>query len=152
MEVNNQGGIIMNKQRYFKSILIAVIFIFVVVAGLFFFNFDHFTAGKLEKVEVILADPVTGGENIQKTFTDKEELDKLTSVFFGKFNESIFLDTAEDSKLSVVFTFENKVITFKLFGGSIDGKFEYTYVKYPQRKMRFSIPSDQRKLLLELMP
>ena len=97
-------------------------------------------------------DPVTGNDKILKTFTDKEELKNLTSVFFGKFNESIFLHTAEDSLLSVVFTFEKKTMTFKLFSNSDLGNQEYTYFKYPDRKMRFSIPAGQRKLLSELLP
>lgn len=143
---------IMKRQQYFKFIWMAVIVIFVVFAGLFFFNFDHLSAGKLEKVEVVWADPVTEDDNILKTFTDKEDIKNLTSVFFGKFNESIFFDTAEDSLLSVVFTFEKKNITFKLFSDSDLGSQEYTYFKYPDRKMRFSIPAGQRKLLSELMP
>lgn len=142
----------MKKQRYFKYLWIAIIGFFVVFAGLFFFNFDHLDAGKLEKVEVVWADPVTKDDEILKTFTDKEDLKNLTSVFFGKFNESIFLHTAEDSLLSVVFTFDKKTMTFKLFSDSELGNQEYTYFKYPERKMRFSIPADQRKLLSELLP
>ncbi len=143
---------IMKRQQYFKFIWMAVIVIFVVFAGLLFFNFDHLSAGKLEKVEVVWADPVTEDDNILKTFTDKEDLKNLTSVFFSKFNESIFFDTAQDSLLSVVFTFEKKTITFKLFSDSDLGSQEYTYFKFPERKMRFSIPAGQRKLLSELMP
>lgn len=142
----------MKRQQYFKFIWMAVIVIFVVFAGLFFFNFDHLSAGMLEKVEVVWADPVTKDDNILKTFTDKEDLKNLTSVFFSKFNESIFFDTAQDSLLSVVFTFEKKTITFKLFSDSDLGSQEYTYYKYPERKMRFSIPAGQRKILSELMP
>lgn len=142
----------MKRQQYFKFIWMAVIVIFVVFAGLFFFNFDHLSAGMLEKVEVVWADPVTKDDNILKTFTDKEDLKNLTSVFFSKFNESIFFDTAQDSLLSVVFTFEKRTITFKLFSDSDLGSQEYTYYKYPERKMRFSIPAGQRKLLSELMP
>lgn len=142
----------MKRQQYFKFIWMAVIVIFVVFAGLFFFNFDHLSAGMLEKVEVVWADPVTKDDNILKTFTDKEDLKNLTSVFFSKFNESIFFDTAQDSLLSVVFTFEKKTITFKLFSDSDLGSQEYTYFKYPERKMRFSIPAGQRKILSELMP
>ncbi len=152
MVVTYQGGMIMKRQQYFKFIWMAVIVIFVVFAGLFFFNFDHLSAGMLEKVEVVWADPVTKDDNILKTFTDKEDLKNLTSVFFSKFNESIFFDTAQDSLLSVVFTFEKKTITFKLFSDSDLGSQEYTYYKYPERKMRFSIPAGQRKLLSELMP
>jgi len=142
----------MKRQQYFKFIWMAVIVIFVVFAGLFFFNFDHLSAGMLEKVEDVWADPVTKDDNILKTFTDKEDLKNLTSVFFSKFNESIFFDTAQDSLLSVVFTFEKKTITFKLFSDSDLGSQEYTYFKYPERKMRFSIPAGQRKILSELMP
>lgn len=142
----------MKKQRYFKYIWIAIIVLFVVFAGLIFFNFDHLAAGKLAKVEVVWADPVTGDDKILKTFNDKEDLRELTSVFFGKFNESILFDTAEDSLLSVVFTFDKKTITFKLFSDSDLGNQEYTYFKYPDRKMRFSIPAGQRKLLSELLP
>lgn len=152
MVVTYQGGMIMKRQQYFKFIWMAVIVIFVVFAGLFFFNFDHLSAGMLEKVEVVWADPVTKDDNILKTFTDKEDLKNLTSVFFSKFNESIFFDTAQDSLLSVVFTFEKKTITFKLFSDSDLGSQEYTYFKYPERKMRFSIPAGQRKILSELMP
>jgi hypothetical protein len=142
----------MKKQRNFKFIWIAIIVLFVVFAGLIFFNFDHLTAGKLEKVEVIWSDPVTGDDKILKTFKDKEDLRNFTSVFFGKFNESIFFDTAEDSLLSVVFTFDKKTMMFKLFSDSDLGNQEYTYFKYPDRKMRFSIPAGQRKVLSELMP
>lgn len=152
MVVTYQGGIIMKRQQYFKFIWITIIVLFVVFAGLYLFNFDHLSAGKLEKVEVVWADPVTEDDNILKTFTEKEDLKNLTSVFFGKFNESIFLHTAEDSLLSVVFTFEKKTITFKLFSDSDLGSQEYTYFKFPERKMRFSIPAGQRKLLSELMP
>jgi len=85
--------------------LIIIIFI-VVFLGLFFFNFDHLTAGKLSKVEVVLKDPVTQSQSSLATLSDEKSLKELTSIFFGKFKENFLGDTAEDNLLSVKFAFE----------------------------------------------
>ncbi len=142
----------MIRKRYFIATLIVVVVFLVIFAGLTFFNFDHLTSGELEKVEVILKDTNTNTLNTRVTFTDPQDLKDLTSIFFGKFNESIFGDTADDSLLSVVFTFEKKDVEFKVFSSTEAGQKKYTYSKYPDRRMRFSFSSNQGKRLLELIP
>jgi hypothetical protein len=142
----------MHKRSAFKTILLIIIIFIVVFLGLFFFNFDHLTAGKLSKVEVVLKDPVTQSQSSLATLSDEKSLKKLTSIFFGKFNENFLGDTAEDSLLSVKFTFEKKVIEFKLFYTDGSGKKEYTYFKYPDKRMKFTIPSSHNERLNELFP
>jgi hypothetical protein len=142
----------MIRKRYFEATLIVVIVFLITFAAFTFFNFDHLTSGKLRKVEVVLEDTNTNTLNTLITFTDSQDLRDLTSIFFGKFNESIFGDTADDSLLSVVFTFEKKDVEFKVFSSTEAGQKKYTYSKYPDRKMRFSFSSNQGKRLLELIP
>jgi hypothetical protein len=142
----------MHKRNAFKTILLIIIIFAAILFGLFFFNFDHLTAGKLSKVEVVLKDPVTQSQSSLATLSDEKSLKELTSIFFGKFNEDFLSDTAEDSLLSVKFTFEKKVIEFKLFYTNDSGKKEYTYFKYPHRRMKFTIPSSNSERLNELLP
>ena len=141
----------MRKRRIIRFVLLAVALFFVVIFSVFFINLEHLTSGKLSKAEVVLRDPVSGVESVEKTFTDTEDLRKLTSVFFAKINENFFADTAEDSLLSVRFTFENKTVKFNLFYESDNGQKRYTHFKYPARGMKFTIPSSQSETLKEML-
>jgi hypothetical protein len=149
---SKQGDYIMHKRNAFKTILLIIIIFAAILFGLFFFNFDHLTAGKLSKVEVVLKDPVTQSQSSLATLSDEKSLKELTSIFFGKFNEDFLSDTAEDSLLSVKFTFEKKVIEFKLLYTNVSEIKKYTYFKYSDRRMKFTIPSSHSERLNELLP
>ena len=142
----------MRKKSMTRFTLLTVALFLLFVFGVFFINLDHLTSGKLSKVEVVVKDPVSGSQSVQKTFTDPQELKEQTSIFFGKINRNLFADTAEDSMLSVRFTFENKIVSFLLFYETANGQKRYTYFKYPQRKMKFMIPESQSDRLLDLLP
>jgi hypothetical protein len=96
----------MRKRNVFRTILFDHHHFHRYFFGIFFFNFDHLTEGKLSKVEVVMKDPITQSQSTLATLSDKKSLKELTSIFFGKFNENFLSDTSEDSLLSVKFAFE----------------------------------------------
>jgi hypothetical protein len=132
-----------NRRTLYLSVLFLLLLLALIWGTVTFVNIDNLFAGDLQKI--VVTDSSTG-KSI--TIDNPELLGKVSSVFFPKINSG--LTTAEGTDILITFSYERKVIQYKLFIKKIDYTDFYKYSSIDKPKS-YNFSKNDSKILEEVI-
>jgi len=132
-----------NRRTLYLSVLFLLLLLALIWGTMTFVNIDNLFAGDLQKI--VVTDSSTG-KSI--TIDNPESMKKVSSVFFPKIGSG--LTTAEGTDILITFSYERKVIQYKLFIKKIDYTDFYKYSSIDKPRS-YNFSKNDSKILEEVI-